>query len=95
MAILGTNLYANHFDWVGAGVSLIRKFDGTSWSTVYTSVLANQPPLYLTVYNNRIFAWGRHPSTNEVATSTDGTTWTDILAQVGAGLTPAFGNLTS
>ena len=86
MVVFKDNLYATRLT---AAAALIRKFDGTSWSTVYTEAdIAQFYATYLFQFNSVIYAIspqsdsysvGVHTITdngNDVITSTDGSTWT-------------------
>lgn len=84
LAIFGGNLYASQKT---AGVSsafTLHKFDGSTWSTVYThgSTFATAAP-YLFATQGYIYAVVPNifsVSTPVVLRSADGTTWTDISA---------------
>ena len=85
MVVFGGNLYASYFN--NTQTAKIYKFDGTTWTTVYTaSTVSTRAPLYLFVDTNAagtasVYAFGL--SENNSMTwlySTDGTTWTDQTA---------------
>lgn len=99
MAVFNGNLYAVRLT---AAAALIRKYNGTSWSTVYTEPnVALFYPDHLHTFNGVIYATGPQAdnivvggtvthtitdNSNDVITSTDGTTWT-AYKTISTGLT--------
>ena len=98
LALYGTNLYASY--WNSAGpTSLIKQFNGTSWTTVYTgSGATNIPYVGFPVDDSNIIAaiGGGLTYAGALVTSPDGSTWTDRTVFLTQGATnatgiPAFG----
>lgn len=80
----GTSLYVG-FTEVGVTASIIRKFDGTTWSSVKSSSAA---VIYNSSFtdNSVLFFWGINgANTDAFVTSSDGTTWTSRITNITAG----------
>lgn len=101
LATYGTNMYASYWD-SAAPTSLIKKFNGTSWSTAYTGTGDTNIPFvaFPTDDGNIIAAIGGGLTyAGALVTSPDGTTWTDETVFLTQGATnatgiPAFGIIT-
>ncbi len=82
MEVFNGNLYAAW--WNGAQAVKIFKYDGTTWTTVFTATAGQRFPLNLRADGNYLYAWGGTPlsSTSQVfLASTDGSSWTDQTAR--------------
>lgn len=98
MCVFGTNLYAGYWNNDSTAASVIRKFNGGSWSTVYTGASSTiRPFINLFVDNGVLYAVGsRHSLSGAVLTSANGTSWTDRTANLPGtvrSLVPAVGTL--
>ena len=100
MIVFGDNLYACHLDNNGASsISTIRKFDGTTWSTVKTIDTGTASPrcgVSMAIHNSRLYVLAINSLKNGVVTHTaDGTTWTDQTSNLtSANLVSIFGVVT-
>lgn len=100
MIVFGDNLYACHLDNNGASsITTIRKFDGTTWSTVKTIDSATATPrigVTMAVHNGRLYVLAINSSQTGIVTHTaDGTTWTDQTSNLTVGnLVSIFGVVT-
>lgn len=95
LTVFGTNLYASYWDNT-APTSLVKKFDNSSWSTVYTGTGAtNIPFLLLPVQLTEMYVvGGAKPYDAALLVTADGTTFTDLSAELPsetATLLPMFG----
>ena len=82
MIVFGDNLYVCAFDNNGgSSITTIRKFDGSSWSTVKTIDTGTSTPrvgVAMLVHNDRLYVLAINTSQNAIVTHTaDGTSWTD------------------
>lgn len=82
MLVFGDNLYACHLDNNGASsITTIRKFDGSSWSTVKTIDSATATPrcgVAMAVHNGRLYVLCINSAQDGLVTHTaDGSSWTD------------------
>lgn len=75
-----SNLYAAYWNDDATDVTLILKFNGSSWSTVKTiSGAGARPIMMFSVYDGTCYAYGGGDAkTGILYSSADGTTWTDI-----------------
>ena len=104
MVVFKDNLYSIRDT---AAANLIRKYDGTSWTTVYTEAdVAQFRAWWLFQFNGTVYAFkqqadstaGSPPvhtitdDTNDVIASTDGSTWS-AYRTVSTGLTASVGNV--
>lgn len=100
MTVFADNLYVCAHDNNGASsISTIRKFDGTTWSTVKTIDTATATPRIgaaMVVHNSRLYVLAISSAKNGVITHTsDGTTWTDQSTSMTSGdVVSIFGVLT-
>jgi hypothetical protein len=80
MREFGGNLYASYWNNDTTAVSLIKKFDNSSWSTVYTGTANNDRPfILLFVDDERLFAvGGGHSLSGALVSSANGTSWLDL-----------------
>lgn len=83
-AVLGANLYASYWNNDATAISLIKKFDGTTWTTAYTGASTTlRPFMVLTLAQQVLFAVGGGKLLAGALVSTpDGTTWTNLTAQL-------------
>ena len=84
MATFDGDLYASYFNKDSTVISKIYKFDGSSWTTVYTGASTTlRSFIGLLVDNGLLYAigGGMHASGALVRTP-DGTTWTDLTPQL-------------
>lgn len=99
MRVFGDNLYVTAHDNNGASsITTIRKFDGTSWTTVKTIDTGTATPrvgVELVVHNGRLYCLAVSSAKNAVVTHTsDGTTWTDLTSNLtGGNIVSIFGAL--
>lgn len=87
MIVFGDNLYACAYDNNGAAsITTIRKFDGTTWSTVKTidtGIASPRVGIAMVVHNSRLYVLAINTSRNAVVTHTaDGTTWVDFTTNL-------------
>ena len=75
-----SNVYASYWNPDTTAISLIRKFNGSAWSTVYTGTTATlRPFISLFVANNKLYAIGGGNNLSAaLVRSTDGTTWENL-----------------
>lgn len=81
MRVFGTNLYANYWS---TDSSVIRKYTGSAWSTVYTGAAATLRS-YIVLFEDasKLFAiGGGMDATGALLSTPDGTTWTSLTAQL-------------
>lgn len=73
------NLYAGYWNNDATAVSLIRKFDGTTWTTAYTGATTTLRPFNVLLSDNGVlYAFGcAQGLTGAIVTTPDGTTWTN------------------
>jgi hypothetical protein len=93
LAKFGANLYATFWNPDTAKVSKIHKFDGASWSTVYTATGSTiSPYIALPVDQDVLFAIGGGIGYNAVLlASTDGADWDNRSAFLTDSGTPSTG----
>lgn len=84
LQVLGANLYASYWNGDTTPISKIRKFDGASWTTAYTgSDDTLKPFIVLWLDNAEIYVvGGGKPYTACLLVTSDGTTWTDLTAEL-------------
>lgn len=89
----GGNLYASYWNNDGTPVSLIYKFDSSSWSTVYTgSSTTNIPFIGFPTDNSILLAIGGGTSYDAALLSTtNGTSWSDRSAFLAQGTPSSTG----
>lgn len=100
MAVFGDNLYASGVDGIGgASTSFVKKFDGTTWSTVLTIEAAVAGPrigISMVVHNDRLYVLAhRDGISGHIYHTANGSSWTDITLTGITGLTSWFSVLTS
>jgi hypothetical protein len=79
--VFGSSLYASYWNPATTAISQIRKFDGTTWSTVYESTL--RPFIVFFEDENQLFALAGGLSLSGALVRTeDGATWTDLTANL-------------
>lgn len=95
--VYGTNLYATFWNPDTPSVAKIRKYDGSSWSTVYTGSSGTIRPFIgqFIVNNVLLVVGGGDKLTACVLASSDGTTFTDETANLigTSSATPVFGEV--
>jgi hypothetical protein len=97
MIVFGDNLYATYYNPDTTAVAYIRKFDNTSWSTVYTgSALTLRPYIIQFQGKDSLYVVGGGDSLRaSLIRSTNGTTWVNLTAYLSGPITetalPAFG----
>ncbi len=92
MEVFNGNLYTAYYNG-GTGMT-IYKYDGTSWTGVYTGSAPGRA-LNLKSYDGYLYAWGGSgiTATSELfLVTTDGSSWTDASAKVATATGP-YGNL--
>lgn len=81
MVVFGGALYASYWNSTEAGqpTAKIYKFDGTTWTTAYsTTTTSEQVPYKLQVDGSTLHAYGANPiGTTHFLSTTDGATWTN------------------
>lgn len=80
--VFNGQLYMAYWNNDATPLTLIRKFDGSAWSTVKTiSGSGARPILAFLIYNNRLYAYGGGDNqTGIFYMTTNGTTWTDLTS---------------
>lgn len=80
--VFNSNLYLAYWNDDTTPVTLIRKFNGSSWSTVKTISGAGARPIVgFCLADSKCYAYGGGDAVTGILYSTsDGTTWTDISA---------------
>jgi hypothetical protein len=96
LCVFQSNLYATY--WSAGPTATIHKFDGSSWSTVFTAAGSQRVPmkLFTNLAQTVLYAIGYTISgaaTNILLTTPDGTTWTDRSANVNDNNLSAVGEL--
>lgn len=74
--VFKNNLYVSYYSDLSVS-SLLKKYDGTSWTTVYTAAGSLLFPYYFFQDNGTLFAVGAYGSVRIMLTTTDGSSWTD------------------
>lgn len=101
LLVFGTNLYASYWADDTPDVSLIKKWDGSSWSTVYTGASGTlKPVIALFEHAGYIYALfggdGRAPALIRSATGAS-SSWTDltsiVFSSADAEATPAIASV--
>ncbi len=84
MVQFGDNLYASYWNNDTTAVSLLKKFDNSSWSTVYTPTTTNiRPYIVLFEDDGNLFAvGGGHSLTGALVRSANGTSWTSLTSLI-------------
>lgn len=77
------NLYVSYCD-IGVPAALIKKFDGTSWTTAKDAGAIGTIPFFFYQDNGTLYAVSPFGDTHTILTTTDGTTWTDRTANFNA-----------
>ncbi len=82
LQVFGANLYAGYWDPTPSLTALVKKFDGTTWSTVYTGVSTSiNAYIGMFVSDGYLFVIGGGNATAaSLISSPDGSTWTDLTA---------------
>lgn len=80
MVVFNGNLYASYYNDTGR-IATIQKFDGTTWSTVFTGATTQRHNLRLIVNGKVLYAVGGQGVEITVLISLDGSAWTDKSAQ--------------
>lgn len=96
LTVLGDNLYASYWNNDTMPISIIEKFTGSAWTTVYTGVdLTLRPFILLQLDNEEVYAvGGAQPYDAALLVTSNGTSWTDLtleLPEETATLLPMFG----
>lgn len=93
-----SNLYATYWNPDVPAVAKIYKFDGTTWSTVYTGAAGTIRP-YIAMFTSKnvlYTAGGGNSLTASLISSSNGTSWTDLSANLTGGTAtavPIFGEV--
>lgn len=84
MAVFGSNLYASYWNPDTPAVALIRTFDGSTWSTVYTGTSGTIRPFIALFVDNGVLyaAGGGNLLSAAILTTSNGTSWTDVSGQL-------------
>lgn len=96
LVVFQNNLYATYHSQ--GPTATIHKFDGTSWSTVFTAAGSQRVALKLAtnLADTVMYAYGYEITgspTNIMLTTPDGTTWTDRTTNINDNNTTAFAEL--
>ncbi len=86
LTVFNDALYAAYWNNTG-GISFIRKFDGTTWSTVLTMTSGNQFYHAFAIFNGVMYVIATHTlsnSTGLLQKTSNGTSWTDVTARLTA-----------
>lgn len=96
LIVFRDNLYASYYSATSAATNLIRKFDGSSWSTVHSGFLNSGGGVtQFAIIGSTLYGIGSgSPATKVLLSTTDGTTWsaTSITGAV-SGIGPLFGTI--
>lgn len=84
MCVFNGNLYASYWNNDSPAIAKIRKFDGSSWSTVYTgSSTTIKPYILLFEDHNFLYAIGGGKSlVGAIISSANGTSWTNLTSEL-------------
>ena len=84
LIVFKSNLYASYYSDAAPDVSLIRKFDGSSWSTVHTGSSDTIGAWRFHQHNGVLYALDVFGDEHGFLTTTDGSSWTDKISLFGS-----------
>jgi len=89
LIVFESNLYATYWNPDTTAISIIRKFNGSSWSTVYTGSSLTLRPYILTFFDKTYLyvVGGGDTLRASLLRSPDGTTWTDLTLYLAGPIT--------
>lgn len=84
MSVFLNNLYASYWNPDSTVISKVEKFDGSSWSLVYTGISTSlKPTIQFAIDDGTLFMFGGSLGyAASIVSTVDGTSWVDLTAEL-------------